>query len=383
MLFPRSFSLAVPGVVMLSAVMLAGCGSDDSDADPRQGPGGGPPPAPVTYVVVQSEAVQIDADYTGRLHGSREAEVRARVGGILEARLYEEGEAVEKDAALFRLDEAPFRIAVRRAEAELANARAAVNQAEREWRRVRGLFEQGAVSERERDRAESEHELAESRATLAEAGVAQAQLDLGYTTVRAPIAGVTGLESVTEGNLLAAGDLLTTITQLDPIQVRFALPSSDASARRALVQNGGGGLLEARLESADGRLYEEVGKVDFTAGTVDARTGNVMVRAVFPNPEHRLSPGAMVRVRLAVEQLEGVHLVDAQAVSQGAAGPIVYVIDDENLARARPVRLGPIVAGRQVVIEGLEDGDRVIVNGQVALREGAPVMPEARDARTG
>lgn len=377
---PRIPKIATPVVVLALAISVGAC-SDTPNNDAR-GPGEDRPPTPVTFVEAQRETVRVTADYAGRLHGSREAEVRARVGGILEERLYEEGAVVAEGAALFRIDQRPYRIALQRAEAEKANAQAALNQAQREWRRVSGLFDQGAISERERDRSLSERELGEARLALAEAGVAQAQLDFDYTTVRAPIAGVTGLETVTAGNLLAHGALLTTVTQLDPVQVRFSLPAEDAATRRALVNDGATALLEAELLFPDGSAYELPGVIDFTGSTVEARTGNVNLRAEFPNPENRLVPGALVRVRLVIEELDAVHLVEPEAVVQGPAGPVLFVIHEETTVQARSVRPGPLVDGRQVILEGLSDGDRVVVNGQVALRDGAEVAPEARAARS-
>jgi membrane fusion protein, multidrug efflux system len=376
---PR-FSLSLGPVIMLGlAFALVGCGQGHDNAPP--GPGGDMPPAPVTTVEVRSETVELYGDYAGRLHGSREAEVRARVGGILEQRLYEEGEVVEQGAPLFRIDPAPYRIALQRSQADKATAAATVRQAEREWQRVSGLFEQGAVSERERDRALSDLDLGRAQLARADAGLAQARLDLEYTTVTAPIAGVTGLENVTEGNLLAHGALLTTVTQLDPIQVRFALPASAASSRRGLAANGPASLLDAELLLADGTTFPAAGTIDFTASTVDPATGNVVLRAQFPNPDYRLVPGALARVRIVIEQLRDVYRVDPEAVSQGAAGPVVYVVED-GVAKARAVRLGPEAQGKQIVLEGLNDGDRVVVNGQVALRDGARVNAEARAARS-
>lgn len=371
------------GAMLIASVTLAlsACGQDEGEGGQAPGPGANGPPMPVTYIEVLSEDVRVEADFAGRLYGAREAEVRARVGGILEERLYEEGQVVEQGAALFRIEPAPYRIALQRAEAEQANAQAALNQAEREWLRVSGLFDQGALSERERDRALAERELAQARHALAAAGVAQARLDLDYTIVRAPVAGVTALEAVTEGNLLSPGTILTRVSQLDPIHVRFALPESSAAARRGLADELSDEWLEARLLFADGSRYDSAGRIDFTASTLDPRTGNVISRAVFPNPDHRLVPGALVRVRLAVDRLASVHRIDAEAVSQGADGPIVFVVDDDDTARARSVRLGPVVDGMQVVLEGLADGERVVINGQVALRDGARVNPEARNGR--
>jgi len=375
---PRFAALAVPALVIGLAVALPGCGRPQ---DGGPGPGGQMPPSQVTFTTVGRETVQIERDYAGRLYGAREATVRARVGGLLEARLYVEGERVEPGAPLFRIEQAPYRIALQRAEAELANAQAALNQAQREWRRIAGLFEQRAVSERQRDEALAARELAEARLALARAGVAEAQLNLDYTVVAAPVGGITGPEALTPGNLLAPGDLLTTVTQLDPIQLHFSLPAGDAESRRRLAGDTSEASADLRLLLADGRVYEEPGSIDFTASTVDGRTGAVNVRAVFPNPQGQIVPGAMVRVRLPVERLESVHVVDAQAVSQGPAGPMVFVVDAEDTARARPVKLGPTIGSRQVVLAGLEDGDRVVVNGQVALRDGARVAPRPRDGQ--
>lgn len=347
------------------------------------GIGGGFPPAPVTYVEVDPEHLVIEADFAGQLQGSREAEVRARVGGILEGRLHREGEWVEEGQPLFQVDREPYAIALKRAEAELADARAAFNQAEREWRRISGLFTQRVISERERDQALSAKELAEARVALAESGIAKAQLELGYTTVRAPISGVTGLESVTEGNLLTAGALLTTITHLDPVQVRFSMPARLAVARQVLAEQADEQTLRAQLIFPGGDRYSLSGEVDFTASTVDPDTGNVTLRAVFPNPDGRLKPGQRVRVALAVDRLENVFVIASEAISQGTAGPVVFVVDEEGKARARPVTLGPIVDGRQVISHGLRAGDRVIVNGHVAVRDGAPVNAQPRDDRDG
>lgn len=364
---------------LISVLSVAACGQGNGNQEGAEG--AGRPPAPVSFVVVESEEVLVHGNYAGRLSGAREAEVRARVGGILEERLYEEGEFVEEGAPLFRIDRAPYRIALQRAEAELANARATLNQAQREWRRVSGLFEQAAVSERERDRALSTRELAEARLALAEAGVAQARLDLEYATVSAQVAGVTGLEELTAGNLVSSGDLLTTVTQLHPVQVRFALPVIDAAGRRKLASELEDAALQVQLLLADGQVYAHAGSIDFIASTVDEASGSVMMRASFPNPERVLEPGALARVRLAIKRLAGVHLVPPEAVSQGMAGPVIFVIEEDDTARSRNVRLGAEVEGRQVILEGLEDGDRVVVKGQVALRDGASVAAEAMDSQ--
>jgi membrane fusion protein, multidrug efflux system len=381
LIYSRCQRLAIRLAVPALGLSLAACG--EPPPGPAAGMGGGVPPVPVTYVEVHPERVVVEADFAGQLQGSREAEVRARVGGILEGRLYREGDWVEEGAPLFQIDPEPYAIALRRAEADLADARASLSQAEREWVRISGLFTQRVISERERDQALSTRELAEARVALAESGIARARLELGYTTVRAPISGVTGLESLTEGNLLPEGALLTTITQLDPVHVRFSIPARLATARRALAERPDEAALAIELLFPGGERYPVRGNVDFTASTVDPATGNVTLRAVFPNPDHKLKPGQRARVALAVESFENVFVVEAEAVSQGASGPAVFVVDEEGKARARSVALGPIVGGRQVITNGLQAGDRVIVNGQVAVRDGAPVNARPRDDRAG
>jgi membrane fusion protein (multidrug efflux system) len=304
-------------------------------------------------------------------------EVRARISGILEQRLYEEGQMVREGDALFRIDRKPAAAALQRARAQRQVAEADVQQAEREWNRISSLFERNAVSERERDSAQSALELARANLAVANAGVAQAELDLGYTDVTAPISGVTSLEDFPEGSLIDTGTLLTTIVQLDPVHVRFALPENDANIRRAaregMVRTDQEQNVSARLVLADGSEYDLDGRIDFTASTLDPRTGTVSARAVFPNPEQVIVPGQFVRVRVELQSFDDVITVPERAVTQGQNGPVVYVVDEDSKARVREVELGPVSDGRQILLSGLDEGDRYIVSGLVNLRDGAAV----------
>ncbi len=369
--------------VWLAALALTACGGGEGgDAPPgANGPaGGGMPPPPVVAVTVQPADVDVEVTYAGRVRGLREVQVRARVGGILEERLYEEGQYVERGADLFRIEREPYEIALRAAEAELANARAAAGQAAREWRRIAGLHEQNAVSDRERDRAQAEDELAQARVALADARVEEARLNLDYTVVKASAAGPTGLESLPEGSLIERGALLTTIVQQDPVQVRFALPERDAvthrAARRAMVDPDGNHRRPLRLILPDGSEHAREGVVDFTDSTVNARTGSVQARALFENPDGDLVPGQFVRVRLSLQELEDVFPVPPPAITQGREGPRVFVVKDDDTVEARDVRLGPVVDGKQIVLEGLEAGDRIVVSGLVNLHPGMTVSPQ-------
>lgn len=361
--------------IALAALALAAC-ADDEESNGQQR--GEQPPPPVTVTTVAPEDVDVFEEYAGRVRASRNVEIRARVEGILEERLYVEGETVDAGEPLFRIDPEPYEIALEQAKAERAEAQANLNQAKRQWKRISSLYERDVASEHARDEALSERELAQAQLALAQAGVADARRNLGYTEVRAPIAGTTGLENLPEGSLIDAGALLTTMTQHDPVHVRFALPQDDAAtqraARRALGEDGKS--YQATLVLPDGSTYPRPGEVDFTDRIIDPQTGTVSARAVFPNPDRQVVPGEFVRVRIAVQQLENVYRIDQVAVSQGSEGPQVFVVDEEDTAHARPVRLGPEVDGDQVVLEGLEDGERIVVNGQVALQDGMTVSPQ-------
>ncbi|MBN8239400.1 efflux RND transporter periplasmic adaptor subunit [Marinobacter hydrocarbonoclasticus] len=356
-------------------LMLTGCSGQDGEG--QQAGAGGMPPAAVVVQQATLADVTVRQDYAGRARGAREVEVRARISGILEQRLYEEGQMVREGDALFRIDRKPAAAALQRARAQRQVAEADVQQAEREWNRISSLFERNAVSERDRDSAQSALELARANLAVANAGVAQAELDLGYTDVTAPISGVTSLEDFPEGSLIDTGTLLTTIVQLDPVHVRFALPENDANIRRAaregMVRADQEQNVSARLVLADGSEYGLDGRIDFTASTLDPRTGTVSARAVFPNPEHVIVPGQFVRVRVELQSFDDVITVPEKAVTQGQNGPVVYVVDEESKARVRQVELGPVSDGRQILLSGLEAGDRYIVSGLVNLRDGAAV----------
>lgn len=354
---------------LILALFAAGCGAGNSDKPATQQQA----PAPqVTVAEITPRTVTLERIYPARAQAADDVEVRARVQGILLKRHYTEGARVKAGDLLFQIDPAPFEAKVAQAEAELSRAQAQLRQAEREWTRTQALFADNAVSARQRDEAQSAFELAQANVATAEAVLRDARIQLGYTKVTAPISGYTGLRAVSEGNLVQPGALLTTIRRLDPVHVLFAIPEADALAQRERLR-GSERKLGASLLLSSGATYDKQGVIDFTATAVDTGTGTVQARAVFANPQGLLLPGQFVRVSLAGLEMPDTIVVPPRAVAQGPQGPIVYVVDERNIAQVRPVRLGQNVPQGQVITDGLKGGERVVVDGIIGVKPGSPV----------
>jgi len=329
----------------------------------------------VTVLEMQRRSVPIVLEAVARTEGSREVEVRARVSGILERQLFREGEPIRAGAPMYRIERAPFEIALAQARAALAETRARAERAQLEAARLKKLLADRAISQREYDDAQSSRDQTQALLLVAQARVREAELNLSYTSVNAPIAGVTGRALRSEGSLVAPGgdsSLLTTLTRTDPIWVRFSLSDSEYAQLRGADERAA----RVRLVLPDGSDYERVGKLNFTGSTVDPKLGTVQLRAEFANPSLALLPGQYVKARVEIGAREA-FVVPQSAVQQADRGRFVWVVDASNKVAPRPVQTGGWVGRDWVVREGLQAGDRVAVDNLLRLRPGSVVQPKA------
>ncbi|MBI5862475.1 MAG: efflux RND transporter periplasmic adaptor subunit [Rhodocyclales bacterium] len=355
-----SYAWAAAGLVF-----IAGCGAgSDKSAAGAPKPGAAPPPMEVEVVTIQPGAVTLTQDLPGRLEAWRTAQVRARVEGIVEKRLFTEGSDVKAGATLFQLDARTYAATRDAARADVDAARLVVE-------RYKPLLEIKAVSQQEFDTATAR--LKQTQATLA-----RAELDLENTHVPAPISGRIGRALVTEGALVGRGEAthLATIEQIDPIYVNFTQPGSEVLRLQAAVKSGTlkrAASVRVDLLQEDGSQYPLPGKILFSDLAVDPGTGAVSLRAQFPNPEHQLLPGMFVRIRFPAAFSDNAIRVPQRAVQGGAQGQFVMLVSPEGKAVPQPVKTGSMAGGDFVISDGLKGGEQVIVNGLQKIRPEAPV----------
>ena len=352
--------------IVILAAALAGCGQGDARQQEKKVEA---PAVPVTAIEVAPREVPVTFEAVARTEGSREVQVRARVAGILERQLYNEGDAVKEGASLFRIERAPFEIELQQARGLLAQETARRDLARQELERLKGLADRRAISQKELDQASSGAQQSAASVEIARARVRQAELNLSYTTVKAPIGGVTGRALQSVGSLVSPTSdsaLLTTLTLADPIWVRFAL--SEAEFARVRTSEG----ITVKLELAQGKEYPHAGKLNFSGSSVDPATGTVQMRAELPNADLGLLPGQYVRVRLQAGTQQA-FVVPQTAMAQNESGRFVWVADGGK-AVARPVRTGEWLGKEWIVLDGLKAGDKVIVDNLVRLRPGAAVQ---------
>ncbi|WP_129776399.1 efflux RND transporter periplasmic adaptor subunit [Peristeroidobacter soli] len=363
--------------IAVSAVLLTACGKGQDQQHAM-------PPPEVTVQTVEKNPVPLDLTYTARTVGSREVEVRARVGGILLKRRYEEGGSVKQGQPMFLIDPEPVRARLASARADVAVAKARLEEARRQHDRVLPLFEKNAVSQSRRDEVVSAFEVAQASLEAARSAQRMAELDLEYTDVRAPISGLTSREVMSEGSLVSteqSSSLLTRIVQVDPLYIEFSVPEAEASIiRGSLAPANKLPAPTVRLLLENGKEYPDSAKVTFVDNAVDVNSGTVRVRAVLKNAEAQLFPGQFIRARVEGVQLSSVVAVPRKAIMSSAQGQFIWVVNGEQKVEFRPVQVGRSFGNNIIVTEGLAPGDRYIVEGVLKVQPGIQVSAVGPDA---
>ncbi|HBC15488.1 MAG TPA: efflux transporter periplasmic adaptor subunit [Erythrobacter sp.] len=336
---------------------------------------------PVRTITVAQADIDNVLELPGRVEPVRVAEVRARVTGIVQQRLYEEGTDVGQGQPLFRIDPAELRASYAQTQASLERAKATAANANAVVQRYRPLVEENAISGQEFDAAQAAAREANANVAQIQAQLKSASLQLGYTTVRAPIAGRAGRAAVTEGALVSQpeGTLMTRIEQVSPIYVSFSQSATEVLQIRRAIAAGELALsaddaVEVRLVFPDGTEYEIPGLIEFLDFTVDEATGTIELRAEFPNPDGLLLSGEFVNARIYAGKATDVIAIPQAAVTVADSGGTVMIVDKDGKAALRPIKLGRLVGDKWVVESGLQPGDRVIVSNLQKLQPGMPVQ---------
>jgi membrane fusion protein (multidrug efflux system) len=356
-----------------AALLIAACGKESDNAAKKKDGAGAQGPIPVTVRQVQPERVPITLEAVGQAEGSREVEIRARVSGILEKRLYSEGAPVKAGAVLFIIDRAPYQLAAAQAKAALSQERARLDLALREAERLKTLTQARAISQREYDEAQSSVKQVTAAIEGAQAKLSEAELNLSYTTVRAPISGITGRAVRSEGSLVTANTdaaLLTTLTQIDPVWVRFSLAEGDYERVRGSERTA-----RVRILKDDGSIAADNGRLNFAASTVDPKLGTVQLRAEFPNRNSAWLPGQFMKVNIVAGEQQA-FLVPQAAVVQTEQSRSVWVVGDEGKVTLRPVQTAGWYENNWVVTAGLKPGEAVVIDNLMKMRPGVAVQPQ-------
>lgn len=391
----RARSRRLSWLAGISLVALAAAG-----AAYKLAPGGSAPaagstvaaalaPIPVSVAVVEQKDTAIWSDFSGRVEAVGRVEVRPRAAGAIVKAHFREGAMVQQGDLLFTIDPAPYAAEMQGAEAQVASAQARVALAAKEQQRAQQLVGKGFTPQRDVDQRVNELHAAEANLRAMQAALDTARLNLGYTEVRAPIAGRAGRIEVTAGNLVPAGPtapVLTTLVSVNPIYASFE--ADEQSLARALAslpggdQAGGADVSEqiARIPVEMGTLGSAGtpfrGTLQLVDNVVDARSGTVRVRAAFDNPDGKLTPGQFARLRLGLAHLEPALAIDERAIGTDQDRRFVMVVGEDNKVAYRTVALGATAEGLRLVTSGLKPGERIVVNGLQRVRPGAAVAPQ-------
>ncbi|HEY7872840.1 MAG TPA: efflux RND transporter periplasmic adaptor subunit [Rudaea sp.] len=361
-----------PATTLIFALAASGCGKAPQQQMQM-------PPAEVGVIVAKAQVVPLTRDLVGRLYPTRSADVRARVAGVLQKRVYTEGTDVKQGQLMFQIDPAPLKAALDAQLANLAAAKATFTNNQIAAERARSVGVKGLISKADVDNALAAERTAAAAVQQAQANVETARINLGYANVIAPIAGRASQQQVTEGALVGQGSatLLTTVDQIDPIYVYFSQAVGELDALRRAQAGGHVSLEEANKAKVeillpDGGAYAHPGTLDFSDTQVNAATGAVELRGIVPNPDRQLLPGMYVNLRLTLGQITQAYLIPQAALQRDPSGPYVLVVGADGKVVRKPVAADAQQGGDFVVTSGLADGDKVIVSGVQHVQAGAP-----------
>jgi membrane fusion protein (multidrug efflux system) len=409
--------MSISRIIRLASIFLVALifalSSISVRAEKKEQPPGQAPPAPeVTVIKTVPRDTPVLIEFVGKTVSSRRVEIRSRVEGFLEKRLYTEGTMVQEGDVLFQMDQKPFQADLRAAKAELAQQQAGFETAEANLKRVKPLAEKNAVSQKDLDDATGKYRTSAAAVEAAKAKVVQAELNLGYTTITTPVTGLSSYAVQQEGAYIGFGSnsLLTYVAQLDPMWVEFSVSEnqilkSRQQAESGIIKHPEDGNYEVEIILADGSVFPNRGKIAFADASLSEETGTFLIRAEVKNtsiddktndliqdearnvsdvgdPNEMLRPGQFVRARLHGMVRPKAILVPQRAVQQGAKGSFVWVLDEEGKAEFQPVTVGQWYGDEWFIDEGLEGGETVVVDGALKLRPGIPVKivtPEANE----
>ncbi len=339
-----------------------------------------PPPA-VLVQPAELRSMTKQAEFVGRAEALEKVDLRARVQGFLGPRLFKEGDNVKEGQIVFTIERQPFEAVVDQRKAQLAAAQATLANADQQLQRTAELARKGNAPIAQLDQRTAEQGQAKAAVMEAEANLRDAQIQLSYTEIKTPIGGRIGRAAVSPGNLVGPDSgVLATVVQDDPMQVLFSVTQLEMlEGRNSEVT----GKVRARVRLANGSLYDEKGRIDFLDVQVNPRTDGQMVRAMFPNPDDVLTSGQTVRVIVEEKGGDKVVVIPQSAIAVDQTGPYVFVVGKDNKVEQRRVRLGAGREGLAVIEEGVEPGERVVVQGQQRIRAGMTVAPQAASSPAG
>ena len=367
-------------ICLFALAFAAGCGKHKPPAEASG-------PVEVTVMTVAPRDTPVSSEYVGQTESSHQVEIRARVSGFLDRRVYTEGSTVKAGEVMFQQDPRPFEVQLKAAEGALAEQKARLRIAEQNLAQVQPLAERNALSQKDLDDAIGQRDAAAAAVQTAQANVEAARLNLSYTTITSPVTGLSSYARVQDGAYVSPeNSLLTYVEQVDPVWVNFTLSENEMLAYRQQAEKGSlrlppKGEYKVELILADGSIYPHPGRITFANADYDSQTGSYLLRATLPNSEGALRPGEFVRVRVSGPVRVDAVLVPQEAVLQGAKGHFVVLVDKDGKAQIRPVQVGAWQGDDWFIDSGLNAGDVVVTEGVARLSPGTAVKIAAPQAQ--